>query len=166
MLWSSAKFATSEPGSCFTVKVSVCVYVRVHFTHVTDMGQPWLLLWHTPTGRLFSKRIFSELQVTITDRVMWNHLDVGTSFFLPCIINLKKKALHTAEQFFSPWLYNDRQEEEKKHWLTSAAAAWWALSTCSMSLLHRVRDSHMKMQPSATRNNSQDVSVFIYPLHS
>lgn len=83
MLWSSAKFTTSEPGSCFAVKASVCVYVRVHFTHVTDMGQPWLLLRHTPTGRLFSKRIFSELQITITALVMWNHLAVGTSFSLP-----------------------------------------------------------------------------------
>lgn len=118
MLWSSAKFATSEPGSCFTVKVSVCVYVRVHFTHVTDMGQPWLLLWHTPTGQLFSKRIFSELQVTITDRVMWNHLDVGTSFFLPCIINLKKKSLaHSRAVFFSPdFTMTDRKKKRNTDW--------------------------------------------------
>lgn len=86
-------------------------------------------------------------------------------FFPPCITNLEKKQACKQQQiFFHP--LSGRQEKEKKHWLTSAAAAWWALSTCSMSLLRCVRDSHVKMQPSATRNNSQDVSVFIYPLHS
>lgn len=112
MLWSSAKFATSEQGSCFTVKVSVCIYVRVHFTHVTDVGQPWLLLRHTPTGRLFSKRIFSKLQITITALVMWNHLAVGTFPFLHH--QLKKKKANSGMFFF--FTMADRKKKRNTDW--------------------------------------------------
>lgn len=74
MLWSSAEFATWEPGSCFSVQVRVCVHVRVRFTHVTDMGQPLTAVETHPYRRVFSKRIFSKLQITFAALVMWNHL--------------------------------------------------------------------------------------------
>lgn len=78
MLWSSAEFATREPASCFQVKARVCVHVSVCFPHVTDMGQPLTAVETHPYRRVFSKRIFSTLQITFAALVMWNHLAVGT----------------------------------------------------------------------------------------
>lgn len=146
---------------------SECVHIRQGAFHTCDRYGTALTAVETHPYRatVFKKNLqwtpnhnYSACHVKSFSR--WN------LFFPPCITNLKKSFANSSIVFFSVCLHNGRQKEEKKHWLTSAAAAWWALSTCSMSLLHCVCNSHVKMQPSATHNNSQDVSVFIYPLHS
>lgn len=170
MLWSSAEFATWEPGSCFQVKARVCVHVRVRFPHVTDMGQPLTAVETHPYRRVFSKRIFSKLQITFAALVMWNHLAVGTfglGFFFFCIGHFKEalRRCYSLCLLLAVLTMADG-EEERQHWLTSAAAARWALSTSSTPLLRRGCDSRVEEQPSAACGNWQDVSVFIYPLHS
>lgn len=89
---------------------NVCVHVRVYFTHVTDMGQSWLLLRHTPTGRLFSKRIFSKLQITITELVMWNRWNL---FFLPASPSFANNHI-----VFLPFVFTmaDRNKKRNTDW--------------------------------------------------
>lgn len=70
---------------------SKCVHIRQGVFYTCDRCGTALTAVEThPYRRLFSKRIFSKLQITITALVMWNHLAVGIYFFSPCITNFKK----------------------------------------------------------------------------
>ena len=52
----------------------------------------------------------------------------------------------------------------KEDHLIAAWQASWSL--CGTSLLRRICDSRMEIQPSVTYNHWQGVSVFVFPLHS
>lgn len=72
---------------------SKCVRIRQGVFYTCDRCGTALTAVEThPYRRLFSKRIFSKLQITITALVMWNHLAVGIYFSLPASPTLKSFA--------------------------------------------------------------------------
>lgn len=163
------------------IHVCVCVYVSVY---IFCMWQIWDILdccWKCDTP-LQAIVFIQNLQYTpnhnLAVLVMRNHLAVVMHFLF--LDHKLWKTLQPYYGYFSITIPDRAQAhcvyrirvaiqqclQKKTTWLMFKTATWWVLSTCSISLLHCICNSHMEIEPSVTRNNSQDVSVLIFPLHS